>query len=248
MKARGIARHVTSTRRRAHGGLAVETVVRPSGAAMSGWSVLALAVLLCVEVCHSGVAPVTGIHGAAKRNELGELRRLLDRGVNVNKVTQGQITALMWAAAEGHVEAAQMLISAGADTAPKSSCERIAPCDSGQPCALVYGSSVRPPTNVDLFVHVPAVGADALQLARQSISDPTVLAEMEVVLTGKKAQTSGQDAPVDASKCTLPPSNQQHASLGRYCLRGVHYVGRVASCAWYRGQGVFYMQRRPGQH
>jgi ankyrin repeat protein len=86
-------------------------------------AVLMLHVLVCVDLCRAGVAPVTGIHGAAKRNELAELRRLLDQGVDPNKVTQGQITPLMWAAAGGHVEAAQMLVAAGADTAPKSSCE-----------------------------------------------------------------------------------------------------------------------------
>eukprot|EP01043_Picozoa_sp_COSAG02_P002975 COSAG02_NODE_70_length_42239_cov_15.323090_12_plen_62_part_00 len=46
------------------------------------------------------------------------------------------------------------------------------------------------------------VGADALQLARQSISDEKVLAEMEVVLTGE-AQASSDDAPAGATNCSL---------------------------------------------
>jgi hypothetical protein len=93
------------------------------------WPVVMVALaLLAVDItpCHAGVAPVRGIHGAAKRNELGELRRLLGLGVDPNKLTQGKITALMWAAAEGHVEAAEILIAAGADTKPKSSCKQAA--------------------------------------------------------------------------------------------------------------------------
>ena len=90
-----------------------------------GQVVMVALALLAVDIdpCHAGVAPVRGIHGAAKRNELGELRRLLGLGVDANKLTQGKITALMWAAAEGHVEAAEILIAAGADTKPKSSCK-----------------------------------------------------------------------------------------------------------------------------
>lgn len=108
---------------------------------------LGLGLLLASPVTvRAGVAPLTGTHGAAKRGDVAELRRLLAMGVDPNHLTQGKITPLMWAAAEGHVEAAQLLIDAGAKTEPKSS-----------------------------------LGADALQLAKQSIPDLVIRARMEAV-------------------------------------------------------------------
>ena len=59
------------------------------------------------------------------------------------------------------------------------------------------------------------VGADALQLARQSISDDKVLAEMEGVLTGDSKADSSVDAPAGATNCTLAYSHSLHVLLSR---------------------------------
>ena len=68
-----------------------------------------------------GVRPVTGIHGAAKDGDVKEVQRLLKIGVHPDRQSQGKITALMWAAAEGHVDVARLLVAAGADPSLQSS-------------------------------------------------------------------------------------------------------------------------------
>ena len=50
-----------------------------------------------------------------------EIFRLLKIGVHPDRQSQGKITALMWAAAEGHVDVARLLVAAGADPSLQSS-------------------------------------------------------------------------------------------------------------------------------
>ena len=62
---------------------------------------------------------------------------------------------------------------------------------------------------------VYVVGADALKLARQSISDEKLLAQMEAVLTGKAQELpSGRAAAAaspDATKCIYSSAYLSHA-------------------------------------
>jgi len=58
----------------------------------------------------------TPLMAAANSGSVGAVRALLARGANVNQTDKFQnATALMWAAAEGHVEVAGLLLEAGAD-------------------------------------------------------------------------------------------------------------------------------------
>ena len=72
-----------------------------------------------------------------------------------------------------------------------------------------------------MLVWVSVVGADALQLARQSISDPKVLAQMEAVLTSVVEGGHGKttvDASVSKDTATvecMADGGQHTASVGR---------------------------------
>ncbi len=61
----------------------------------------------------------TPLLAAARSGSVPTVRLLLARGVDVNAAeTFQKTTALMWAAAEGHIEVVDVLIEAGADREP----------------------------------------------------------------------------------------------------------------------------------
>ena len=55
------------------------------------------------------------IHGAAQRNDVPAIQRLISEGVNVNHATPAGLTALHYAALRGNLSALNALIAAGAD-------------------------------------------------------------------------------------------------------------------------------------
>jgi ankyrin repeat protein len=60
-------------------------------------------------------AALAPLPDAASRGDLGEVRRLLDSGVDVNSRNKGGQTALHWAALRGHAAAAELLVSRSAE-------------------------------------------------------------------------------------------------------------------------------------
>ena len=55
------------------------------------------------------VAEMT-LHHAAKNGDVVKMRRLVAAGVDVDELDEGGVTALLWAALNGHVEAMRLLV------------------------------------------------------------------------------------------------------------------------------------------
>lgn len=55
------------------------------------------------------------IHSAADAGDLGELRRLLDGGADIDEKDNDGWTALHWVANQGHTACARFLLDSGAD-------------------------------------------------------------------------------------------------------------------------------------
>lgn len=72
---------------------------------------VAITLFLSLMGCGGGWDP---IHGAVLHEDLGEIKRLLNEGVNVNKTDSRGRTPLYWAALVGSREIAEYLISRGA--------------------------------------------------------------------------------------------------------------------------------------
>ena len=83
---------------------------RAKGARLRMDVVLALAVALVFTGADNPEAPVAD---AAMREDVSEVRQLLQGGADVNAAQGDGMTALHWAARHGHVELAEMLVYAG---------------------------------------------------------------------------------------------------------------------------------------
>ena len=81
-----------------------------------------------------------------------------------------------------------------------------------------------------------------MQLARQSISDNTVLAKMEAVLTGE-VQGNIDDSSLGATSCTLDHSTSfLHLALVLEMVCVVCAASQFARMhVWARGKGIFYV-------
>eukprot|EP01047_Picozoa_sp_COSAG01_P029040 COSAG01_NODE_1977_length_8749_cov_2.820809_6_plen_107_part_00 len=84
-----------------------------------GWATVMPALLFMLEQAEpaaADVVPIVGIHLAAKEGNAAEVRRLLEQDASrATYMTFGNISPLMWAAAEGHVEVTKLLLAHGAD-------------------------------------------------------------------------------------------------------------------------------------
>ena len=127
-----------------------------------------------------GVRPVTGIHGAAKDGDVKEVQRLLKMGVHPDRQSQGKITALMWAAAEGHVDVARLLVAAGADPSLQSSL-------GADSLKLAQQSIADEALKVEMEVRRPAPHrSPSLDRAHapQPVHSPTAAWRPQTILTG----------------------------------------------------------------
>ena len=71
------------------------------------------ALLMSLAACAS--QPDKALIVAAGSGDVAEMRRLIDRGANVNAVALDDLTPLTHAADRGHIEAVRLLIASGAD-------------------------------------------------------------------------------------------------------------------------------------
>ncbi len=81
-------------------------------------SALGLTVLVVLASYATGTSaddPFDQLLGAAEKGRTGKIRILLERGVDVNKATDGGVTPLMVAATNGKLPAVKLLIKKGAD-------------------------------------------------------------------------------------------------------------------------------------
>jgi ankyrin repeat protein len=81
---------------------------------------LVLTALLCYGGQDDRSQAFKAIHEAAKKADLKEVKRLLERGADVNAKDDSGITPLHWAANNGNKAVAELLIAKGADVEAKN--------------------------------------------------------------------------------------------------------------------------------
>lgn len=117
-----------------------------------------LVLLLLVSAAHVKADDAADLIAAAQNGDVSAVRRLLDKGVDVNTRSAYQATALSFAAEKGHVEIVRVLLERGADVTVRDTFYHASP--------LTWAVMRNKPDVATLLIaHGAPEGAEVLPLA-----------------------------------------------------------------------------------